>query len=141
LEYGFPAFGLPGVKVGLHQTGATTSAETRGYEVSPETIAAIHGFLERHLPGQDWRMIAAKTCLYTNTPSHDFLIDEHPEQPNLLIVSPCSGHGFKFVPYLGSLVADRLEGKSNAHDLPRFRAASALRAGEAKLLARAVTEA
>jgi sarcosine oxidase len=138
LEYGFPAFGLPGVKVGLHQTGATTSAETRGYEVSPETIAEIHGFLERYLPRQNWRMIAAKTCLYTNTPSHDFLIDEHPEQSGLLIVSPCSGHGFKFAPYLGTLVADRLEGKVNRHDLPRFRAANALRAGEAKLLARAV---
>jgi sarcosine oxidase len=136
LEYGFPAFGLPGVKLGAHQSGPVTSAETRGYEVPPETLSNLHGFLERFLPGQSWRLIAAKTCLYTNTPSHDFLLDTHPESDRVLIVSPCSGHGFKFAPLIGSLVADRLEGRQNPFHFPRFQLANALRAGEAKLLAR-----
>ncbi len=139
LEYGFPAFGLPGVKLGAHQSGEVTSAEQRSYEVPAETLSNLHGFLERFLPGQNWHLIAAKTCLYTNTPSHDFLLDTHPASDKLLIVSPCSGHGFKFAPLIGALVADRLEGKTNPFHFPRFRRDEALQAGEAKLLSRATT--
>ncbi len=137
LEYGFGAFGLPGVKVGWHQSGAEIDPETRGFDVAPETITQIRGFLEARLPNQDWRLLAAKTCLYTNTPSHDFILDAHPAHPAVLLVSPCSGHGFKFAPLIGSLVADKLAGVKNAHDLERFELGNALRHGEGKLLSRA----
>lgn len=136
LEYGFGAFGLPGVKVGLHQSGAQVDPDTRGFEVSAQTVTEIRGFLEARLPNQDWRLLAAKTCLYTNTPSHDFLIDAHPSYRDVLLVSPCSGHGFKFAPLIGSLVADKLENQKNAHDLTRFKLENALRHGAAKLLSR-----
>lgn len=136
LEYGFGTFGLPGIKVGLHQSGAAVDPETRGFEVAPETITQIRGFLGARLPNQDWRLLAAKTCLYTNTPSHDFILDAHPTHGDVLLVSPCSGHGFKFAPLIGSLVADKLAGKHNAHDLPRFKLHSALQPGAAKLLSR-----
>ena len=136
LEYGFGAFGLPGVKVGWHQSGATVDPETRGFEVAPQTIAQIRGFLEARLPNQDWRLLAAKTCLYTNTPSHDFILDAHPAHSDVLLVSPCSGHGFKFAPLFGSLVVDKLEGRAGTHDLPRFKLTNALRHGAAKLLSR-----
>ncbi len=137
LEYGFGAFGLPGVKVGLHQSGAEVNPETRGYEVAPQTISEIRGFLEARLPNQDWRLIAANTCLYTNTPSHDFILDAHPSHPDVLLVSPCSGHGFKFAPLIGTLVADKLVGQNNRYDLERFKLGSALERGAGKLLSRA----
>ena len=137
LEYGFGAFGLPGVKVGWHQSGDAVDPDTRGFEVSVDTIAQIRGFLETRLPNQDWRLLAAKTCLYTNTPSHDFILDAHPAHPDVLLVSPCSGHGFKFAPIIGALVADKLEGQKSIHDLPRFKLTSALRHGAGKLLSRA----
>ena len=136
LEYGFGAFGLPGVKIGWHQSGAAINPDARGFEVAVETIEHLHGFLTKHLPNQDWRVLAAKTCLYTNTPSHDFLIDTHPAHRDVLLVSPCSGHGFKFVPLIGQLVADKLAGIQNAHDLPRFNLQNALQHGAAKLLSR-----
>jgi sarcosine oxidase len=136
LEYGFPAFGLPGVKVGLHQAGAVTTPESRGLVLPPRMLSEIHAFLETHLPGQDWRLMQSRTCLYTNTPSHDFLLDAHPHDENVLIVSPCSGHGFKFAPFIGSLVADRLDQIPNPFLLERFKFPNALRSGESKLLAR-----
>jgi sarcosine oxidase len=136
LEYGFPITGLPGVKIGSHQSGASVNADARGFDVPEDTARALHDFLETHLPGQDWQRIAGKTCLYTNTPSHDFLLDAHPAHPEVLLVSPCSGHGFKFAPLIGELVADRLEGRASPHDLERFRMGSALSAGGARLLSR-----
>jgi hypothetical protein len=41
---------------------------------------------------------AAKTCRYTGTPDRDFVIDRLPGAPNIIVASPCSGHGFKFAP-------------------------------------------
>ena len=136
LEYGFGAFGLPGVKVGLHQSGIKVDPETRGFEVAPQTISELNAFLTARLPNQDWRLLSAKTCLYTNTPSHDFILDAHPTHKDVLLVSPCSGHGFKFAPLIGSLVADKIAGVNNAHDLERFKLGNALRHGASKLLSR-----
>jgi sarcosine oxidase len=144
LAYGFPAFGLPGVKMGLHQSGSAitpgTTASTRSLEVAPEAIERVKTWFDSRLPGQDWRLIQARTCLYTNTPSHDFLIDAHPDAPNVLIVSPCSGHGFKFSAYLGVVVADRLEGVENELAGSRFTFESVARPGTGALLARASVE-
>jgi len=51
-------------------------------------------------------LAAAKTCFYTMTPDHDFIIDRHPGAPNIIVASPCSGHGFKFAPVIGEILAD-----------------------------------
>jgi sarcosine oxidase len=141
LAYGFPVFGLPGVKVGLHHSGSAitpgTTASTRSLEVAPEAIARVQSWFDSRLPGQDWRLIQARTCLYTNTPSHDFLIDAHPDAPNVFIVSPCSGHGFKFSAYLGVVVADRLAGVPNELAGLRFTFEHVAQPGTGALLARA----
>jgi glycine/D-amino acid oxidase-like deaminating enzyme len=53
------------------------------------------------------------TCLFTNTPDHDFIIDFHPEHDRVLISSPCSGHGFKFASAIGELQAELvIDGRS-----------------------------
>ncbi len=140
LVYGFPVQGLPGVKLGFHQSGESVDPDTRDFEVPPSTIEATHAWLETHLPNQNWRLIQARTCLYTNTPSHDFILDTHPDSSRVLLVSPCSGHGFKFAAYLGQIVADKLMGIANPFDLPRFRLNAALQAGSARLLSRAILE-
>ncbi len=140
LVYGFPVQGLPGVKLGFHQSGASTDPDTRGFEVPQSTIDQTYAWLEAHLPNQNWRLIQARTCLYTNTPSHDFILDTHPDSSRVLLVSPCSGHGFKFAAYIGQIVADKLMGIANPFDLARFRLASALQTGTAKLLSRAILE-
>ena len=68
-------------------------------------------------------MTAAKTCLYTNTPDHDFVIDALPGTSNVIVASPCSGHGFKFAPVIGEILADLATQRTTRHDISRFRLA------------------
>ncbi len=65
----------------------------------------------------------ARTCLYTMTPDGDFLIDRAPGAPQIVIASPCSGHGFKFAPVIGGALADLALRGETVHDLSRFRLA------------------
>jgi sarcosine oxidase len=60
-------------------------------------------------------------CLFTNTPDHDFVVDFHPQYPQVLISSPCSGHGFKFASALGELQADLLTTGTSRFDISPFR--------------------
>ena len=60
-------------------------------------------------------------CLFTNTPDHDFIIDFHPLHPQVLISSPCSGHGFKFASAIGELQAELLTTGNSRFDLSPFR--------------------
>ncbi|HTP93523.1 MAG TPA: FAD-dependent oxidoreductase, partial [Xanthobacteraceae bacterium] len=63
----------------------------------------------------------AQTCLYTMTPDETFIIDRMPEFSHVVIASPCCGHGFKFSPVIGEIVADLATTGSTAHDISRFR--------------------
>ncbi|WP_216320782.1 N-methyl-L-tryptophan oxidase [Deinococcus aestuarii] len=134
--YGFPAFGLPGVKIAEHMQGPATTARTRSFEVDGKTLARLGAYLERHLPGAAGAVMQATTCLYTTTPTEDFLLDTHdavvPDgSPSVLLASPCSGHGFKFVPALGELMADWVDGVPHPLHFGRFRAGRALAQGRA----------
>jgi sarcosine oxidase len=60
-------------------------------------------------------------CLYTNTPDQHFVVDVHPGHPQVVIASPCSGHGFKFASALGEVLADLATGRTPAFDLGLFR--------------------
>ncbi|ADH63483.1 Sarcosine oxidase [Allomeiothermus silvanus DSM 9946] len=124
--YGFPVFGLPGVKVALHHGGPATTAEARGFKVAQEYIETLSGWLLRYLPAAAGPVIQAKTCLYTNTATHDFLIDLHPESSSVLLASPCSGHGFKFAPAIGKILADWALDVPNPWHFERFRLERAL---------------
>ena len=125
--YGFPIFGLPGVKVGLHHSGETVGANARHFEVSTRTLEILQAWMTKHLPDAAGEIIHTKTCLYSNTKNHDFLIDWHSSfieggSSNVLIASPCSGHGFKFAPFMGELLADMVMQQPNPFELERFRA-------------------
>jgi sarcosine oxidase len=77
-------------------------------------------YVRRYLPGLDPTPSSEVTCLYTTTPSEDFLLDR---VGGLVIVSPCSGHGAKFAPLIGEFVAGLVTGRSDA--VPdRFRLAA-----------------
>jgi sarcosine oxidase len=60
-------------------------------------------------------------CIFTNTPDHDFIVDFHPEYPQVLVSSACSGHGFKFASALGEVMADLLTDGNAKFDLSPFR--------------------
>ena len=72
------------------------------------------------------RWLDAKTCMYTNTPDEHFVLDRHPDHPEVLVVSACSGHGFKFASAIGAVIAELVrDGKTSADlglfELARFR--------------------
>ena len=73
------------------------------------------------LPAADGTLRATTVCLYTNTPDEHFWIDRHPLHPQVLIASACSGHGFKFSPVIGEILADLAQCKQPRFDLSLFR--------------------
>jgi sarcosine oxidase len=118
--YGFPDLGN-GVKVAFHHGGAPVTAETVEREVAPAEVEAMRRALQRFMPDADGPLRRALACLYTNTRDEHFLIDRHPACPQVVVASPCSGHGFKFGPTIGEVVADLLEGRAPRLDAELFR--------------------
>ncbi len=118
--YGFPDAGT-GVKVALHHQGETATPDAVRREVGPEEVTKMRGLLDRYMPLANGPLRDTAVCLYTNTPDHHFLIDCHPAHPQVLIASPCSGHGFKFSSVLGEVLADLLITGKTKFDLSLFR--------------------
>ena len=73
------------------------------------------------LPDLDGSLRDATVCMYTNTPDCHFLVDRHPAHPQVLIVSPCSGHGFKFSSAIGEVICDLVQEGRSRFDLSLFR--------------------
>jgi sarcosine oxidase len=122
LGYGFPDLGN-GVKVGVFHDGDVVRdphAEPRAVEA--HEIERVRDALTRILPDvASGRLRDARTCPFTNTPDTHFIIDFHPSYPNVLVSSPCSGHGFKFASAIGELQADLLTKGTTIFDLSLFR--------------------
>jgi sarcosine oxidase len=118
--YTFPDMGH-GIKAGIHHEGATTQPDTVDREVGAAEEARVRRLLDDHMPGSAHRSLDAAVCLYTNTPDGHFIVDRHPRHPALMLVSACSGHGFKFAPALGEAVADLLLAGGSMFDLEPFR--------------------
>ena len=89
--------------------------------VSAADEALIRAALADHHPGGERSARCAKTCLYTVTPDHDFIIDRLPGAPQIVVASPCSGHGFKFAPVIGEILADLATRGATGRDIGRFR--------------------
>ena len=122
--YGLPALdgARGGVKVSLHHGGKNPACtpETIDRSVSDEEIALARRSVSALLPALNGRCRRVVTCMYTNTPDEHFLIDRHPKHAQVLIVSPCSGHGFKFCPVVGEIVADLIAQGKTRHDISTF---------------------
>jgi sarcosine oxidase len=116
----FPDLG-DGVKVGLHHEGELTDPSTVRRTTTAAEDEEIRALLTRLMPRAAGRQLEARVCLYTNTPDRDFLIDAHPAHAGVLLVSPCSGHGFKFASAIGEIAADLVTRGTSAFDLAPFR--------------------
>ena len=119
--YGFPIHAR-GIKVARHHEGETCTPATARRDVSESEIAGMRALLARRLPGAAGPLREVATCLYTNTPDSDFVIDRHPDHPNVVIVSACSGHGMKFASAIGEIVADLVTEGASRFDLAPFSA-------------------
>jgi sarcosine oxidase len=121
--YGFPAIdGKREVKVAEEQLDVPTSADEASFDVEDgEPRALYESLLRTRLPGLSSRCDRAARCLYTVTPDANFVIDEHPGIDGVLLVSPCSGHGFKHSAGVGEAIAQRVTTGSSDVDLSAFR--------------------
>jgi len=108
------------VKAGIHHEGDIVDPDLVERNVSPEDDATICSLIEQFQPGAAGELLNSAVCLYTNTPDRHFVIDWHPDHANVLIVSPCSGHGFKFSSAIGEVVADLVTGRESPFDLSFF---------------------
>ncbi|HEU5267756.1 MAG TPA: FAD-dependent oxidoreductase [Jatrophihabitans sp.] len=107
-------------KIGDHGSDRDTTAATRDGRIDPAAEQRIAEYVRRWLPGLDPTPRKASTCLYTRTPTEDFVLDR---DGDVVICSPCSGHGAKFAPLVGEFVADMITGRGET--VPdRFRLAA-----------------
>ena len=118
--YGFPNIGK-GFKLGLHQPLETVDPSGYSREITELDERRVRDFLANSFPDVSGTLLRAETCLYTHTPDHHFLIDIHPKRPNIVVASPCSGHGFKFAPAIGEALADLSMHRRTEHNLGLFR--------------------
>jgi sarcosine oxidase len=109
-----------GVKFACHHSGVVAPIAAIDDEPTPADAAAIAPDVARYLPGLAPAPVRSAVCCYTNTADGHFLIDRHPDAPAVVLVSPCSGHGFKFAPVVGTIAADLVDGASAADTLPPF---------------------
>ena len=119
--YGFPR--LPrGVKASVMHSGETVSTPSQIRRTVQESeVEPLRAALRPVLPGLASAPVREQTtCIFTNTPDHDFIIDWHPEHPSVLISSPCSGHGFKFASAIGEVQADLITEGATHFDLAPF---------------------
>jgi sarcosine oxidase len=122
--YGLPGgrdAGFAGQKVAEYNGGKfIPSAAAQTGTVDPDNRRRVVEYVQKYLPGLDPEPYAETTCLFTNTPNEDFIIDR---ADGITILSPCSGHGAKFAPLIGRWAADLTTG---AGDVPaRFRQSTA----------------
>jgi len=121
-HYGFPLSAAGTVKIARHHhLDQTVDPDRVDRAFSPADEAAIRPAIAAYIPAADGPPAATETCLYTVTPDRHFIVDRLPHAPQIVVASPCSGHGFKFAPVLGEALADLATGGETSHDLGRFK--------------------
>lgn len=120
--YGLPIYGIPGFKFGKYnhlQEQVDPNTMDRECHLKDERV--LRTAIRKYFPDADGPTIAMKTCLFSNTPDENFILDLHPDHPEVSIAAGFSGHGYKFCPVVGEIMADlALEGGSSRFDLRLF---------------------
>lgn len=103
-------------KVALHMSGPSVDADERSFEPDADRVRRVTEYAGmRFAPHRPER--GTDTCLYTNTPDEDFVLDR---RGSVVIGSPCSGHGFKFTPFIGRVLADLAMARPTPVPMERF---------------------
>jgi sarcosine oxidase len=132
--YGFPLLPGEGLKIGRHDIGEVCTPQTINRQVAPAEIAMLKAVIDRYMPGGAKAFKWSLTCMYSNTPDRNFVLDRHPTQPNVVYGCGFSGHGFKFAAVIGEILADLvLEGRTR-HSI-EFLSAARFKGGLPAVLA------
>jgi len=120
LFYSLPALSGLGVKVARHG-GSACDPDTVDRQVIEADWKPVQDFIRKYVPAwTDAEVISRSTCLYTMTRDEDFRIGPIERHPRVIMASPCSGHGFKFGPLVGKIVADLCETGMCDYDIQRW---------------------
>jgi sarcosine oxidase len=122
LIYGFPDFRGSGVKAASHLSGGelTTADEIRA-AVSDEEKAHLKSMMGRYVPAAAGPVRQTHVCIYTRSTDEHFVLGLHPSAPQIVLASPCSGHGFKFASIFGEILADLAMAKATDKPIDFFR--------------------
>jgi sarcosine oxidase len=121
--YGFPTLDGMSVKIGRHHDGEYTDPHRIRRVVDEIDIDPLRRGTETYLRGVSGRVVKTLTCMYTNTQDGHFVIDFSPADKRVVVISACSGHGFKFAPVIGDIAADLVCDGATKRDISRFSAA------------------
>jgi sarcosine oxidase len=117
--YGFPTYGAPGVKAGQDVGGRVTTAEERTFTPDPANLEQLTTFMSATFPGSTAAVGRTVTCLYTLTPDRDFVVGALPDHPDV-VIGLGAGHGFKFTPTFGRMLADLAVDGETSSDIAAF---------------------
>ena len=119
--YGLPSCRVPGFKLGkYHHRGERVDPDAMKREVEPEDEELLRRFAARYFPDGAGPALMLKTCLFTNSPDEHFILDLHPQHPEVAIAAGFSGHGYKFCSVVGEIMADLAERGETRHDIEFF---------------------
>jgi sarcosine oxidase len=118
LLYGLPTASLGMYKIAHHHAGAVVDPDGSRLDADADAVARLVEAARRWLPGFDPEPALVETCLYDNTPDDDFILDR---RGRIVVGAGTSGHGFKFGPLLGELIADLATGDTPRVPLDPFR--------------------
>ncbi len=119
---GFQHIDGQGVKLLRHDDGGACTPDTVQRKVTDDDIRAFTDFSRIYLPDVGDRVLDAYTCIYTMTPDDHFIIDRHPASQNVVYATGFSGHGFKFAPVVGEILADLTQNGATDRDIEFLRA-------------------
>lgn len=120
--YGFPEYGIPGFKFGkYHHLEERVDPDDLDRWPRPDDEEVLRAFARRYFPDGEGPTVALKVCLFTNSPDEHFILDLHPEHPQVSIAAGFSGHGFKFCSVVGEIMADLAQEGGTRHDISLFR--------------------
>jgi sarcosine oxidase len=118
---GFPIFNQNRVKVTMDCTGPVVDPDDPDRSVEKSQLDMLRAYVAGILPALGDDIVEAESCRYTLTPDEEFILDHHPVHPQIVIASPCSGHGFKFAALIGRILADLAQHGTSVHKIERFR--------------------
>jgi sarcosine oxidase len=120
MYYGFPiddTTGQPGLKIARHVPGPPIEPDNPDRAPRAQDEADFRSALTRFLPDADGPLLALRVCMYENSPDSHFLIDRHPDHPNVFVAAGFSGHGFKFATVIGEILADLVRDGCTPHPI------------------------
>jgi sarcosine oxidase len=106
-----------GLKAGAHHAGAEADPDTEALP-DPAIVERVATWVRERFPDVDPDPVEAQTCLYTTTADQHFVLER---RGRVVVGSACSGHGFKFAPAIGELLAGLVLGEAPKFDLEPFR--------------------